>query len=101
MNRICNEKNFTNDLRNTYTQKTKFVQNIYDNCTTSQSVHILTGWMVWWRGWQAGGLQGSHIPNLSRARARALTLQERFQIVAQSLLLYGHWYNLPERLPHL
>jgi hypothetical protein len=36
-----------------------------------------------------------------REHARSLTLEGRFQLVAQSLLLYSQWYSLPSSLPEL
>lgn len=43
--------------------------------------------------WLRGGL-------LSREQARALTMADRLKLVAQGLLLYSRWYDMPQALPH-
>jgi len=47
----------------------------------------------------SGRLSGAVLPNLTRTDARNLTLECRFRLICQSLLLYSQWYTLPKDIP--
>jgi len=41
------------------------------------------------------------LPYLSRSACRKLTVAQRVRLIAQSLVLYSRWYDLPAFLPGL
>jgi hypothetical protein len=41
------------------------------------------------------------LPYLSRSACRRLTVAQRVRLIAQSLVLYSRWYDLPAFLPGL
>ena len=41
------------------------------------------------------------MPYLSRSACRRLTVAQRVRLIAQSLVLYSRWYDLPAHLPGL
>ena len=41
------------------------------------------------------------MPYLSRSACRKLTVAQRVRLIAQSLVLYSRWYDLPAFLPGL
>ena len=45
--------------------------------------------------------QGGALPYLSRSACRRLTVAQRVRLIAQSLVLYSRWYDLPAHLPGL
>ena len=45
--------------------------------------------------------EGGALPYLSRSACRRLTVAQRVRLIAQSLVLYSRWYDLPAFLPGL
>ena len=45
--------------------------------------------------------EGGALPYLSRSACASLTVAQRTRLIAQSLILYSRWYNLPAHLPGL
>lgn len=41
------------------------------------------------------------MPYLSRSACRDMTVAQRVRLIAQSLVLYSRWYDLPAHLPGL